>query len=105
MSAWYCVGEGYYLVFEDSWKDRVTVIFDPEKGTAVFCEWDKDGKAVGNELFRIETFETEKFDRQAGYISLASSDQTTFAVKFSDYEGPFSVSFERLKNNFRFIVD
>ena len=59
MSAWYCVGEGYYLVFEDSWKDSVTVIFDPEMGTAVFCEWDKDGKAVGNELFRIETFETE----------------------------------------------
>ena len=105
MSAWYCVGEGYYLVFEDSWQDRETVIFDPEKGTADLCEWDKDGKAVGNELFRIETFETEKFDRQAGYISLASSDQTTFAVKFSDYEGPFSVSFERLKNNFRFIVD
>lgn len=105
MSAWYCVSEGYYLAFEDYWQDGVTVIFDSEKGNAVFCEWNGNSRTAGSEIFRIDTFETDKFGDAEGYTPIASSDKTTFAVKFSDYQGQYAVSFDRLKNNFRFIVD
>ena len=40
-----------------------------------------------------------------GYIALAVSDNRTFAVKFTDYSGEYSVTYEQLKAKFKFIVD
>lgn len=72
-------------------------------------------------MFRIAVFDTDKFlgqnDQNAegtdnseeasavGYIALAVSDNKTFAVKFTDYSGEYSVTYEQLKEKFKFIVD
>lgn len=121
MAAWYCTSEGYYLILDESWKDGVTVIFDSEKGTAVFCRWNSQSKTAGSEIFRIAIFDSDKFSGESGqnapeaenseevstvgYIALAVSDNRTFAVKFTDYSGEYSVTYEQLKAKFKFIVD
>lgn len=121
MAAWYCTSEGYYLILDEPWKDGVTVIFDSEKGTAVFCKWNSESKSAGSEIFRIAVFDSNKFSGQndqnaegtdnseeasaVGYIALAVSDNKTFAVKFTDYSGEYSVTYEQLKEKFKFIVD
>ena len=121
MAAWYCLSEGYYLMLDDSWREEVTVIFDSENGTAVFCRWNREQQTAGSEIFRIAVFDSEKFSEgtssdtdggenseeasSAGYISLAVSDNKTFAVKFTDYSGEPSPTYEQLKSKFKFIVD
>ncbi len=106
LTAWYCKAQGYYLVLDNELAKKITVIYDSNEGTAIFCKWDKAGEAAGDEIFRIAAVDSNVFKKSPpeGYTKISETTEKVFAVKMGE-ASDFDLDPKKISQSFKYIID
>ncbi len=97
--------DGYYFVLPTDWGNNVIVTRDTEQRQRVFSLWDTETGALQGELFRLRTVDESKWNITnnglVGYEEIARSGGNVYIALVGSYDGPFSITAEEIKNQFR----
>ncbi len=98
---WYNSIDGYYLVLDESWLGKFTVLYNTSEKSYGFYAW--NGETVGDILFTIKTFTAEQFKSVSKtYQTVGKTASTVWAVELNA-KNSLSITQESVKNCFRII--
>ena len=103
--AWYSTADGYYLDFDQTWLNNITVSYDYDLGLAMFNRFDEKTKAPAGELLRIRAITDKEWENNPPdkYVKIGQKDTKVYIARFSNLESPLYISPDALAQRFHII--
>lgn len=100
--------DGFWYLFPESWRGKVTCRSDADTHSTVFYEWlEDDGNgspALGTAILKIQVFSTEDWKTQGkGYTQLIERGGLIYGVQIPEPDHELAPSVQEVKESFEFL--
>lgn len=100
--------DGFWYLFPESWRGKVTCRSDADTHSTVFYEWLEDdgtgSPALGTALLKIQVFATEDWKTQGkGYTSLVERGGLIYGVSIPEPDHELAPSLTEVRESFDFL--
>lgn len=100
--------DGFWYLFPESWRGKVTCRSDADTHSTVFYEWLEDdgtgSPALGTALLKIQVFTTDDWKTQGkGYTSLVERGGLIYGVSIPEPDHELAPSLTEVKESFDFL--